>query len=211
MRIGFLGHASFIIKGRDATVVTDPFDPKTTGLKFPKVHADIVTISHQHSDHNAFENVAGNPKVLDTPGEYEVKGVSIFGISTFHDTKQGQERGRNTVFRIEMDKIRLCHLGDLGHTLSEEILGQIGEVDILFVPVGGVYTIDAAEASEVVSSVEPKVVIPMHYKTKDLVYPLAGVEDFVGELGIEPVYTKTYSVTFDKLPEDRELVILQKK
>lgn len=211
MNIDWLGHSSYRLKGKNAILVTDPFDPDSTGLNFPKVKADIVTISHKHKDHNAPENVLGDPKILDTPGEYEIRGVTIFGIPTFHDDKNGQERGQNTVFSIHMDNINLCHLGDLGHELSEEQLEQVGTVDILFVPVGGVYTIDAVLASELVANIDPKIVIPMHYKVPQLSYNLSGVEQFVKELGIEPNYAKTYTVTLDTLPDDRELVILEPK
>ncbi len=211
MNITWLGHSSFLVKGKNATLVTDPFDSGSTGLKFPKVEADIVTISHDHADHNAPRNVGGNPKIITNPGEYEIKEVSIFGVPTFHDNQKGKERGKNTVFTIHMDDIRLCHLGDLGHKLSEETLGEIGTVDILFVPVGGVYTLDASTASDVVSNIDPKIVVPMHYKVANLSYDLADVEDFVKETGLEPVNTKTYNITFDKLPEDRELIILELK
>lgn len=219
MDISWLGHSSFRIKGKTATVITDPFESGKVGFKFPKLEANIVTVSHDHWDHNQSGLVAapptGGPKVVSGPGEYEIKGVSIFGVPTYHDTKQGAERGENTVYVITVDNVRVCHLGDLGHTLSEEQVGEIGEVDILLAPVGGVYTIDASAASQIVSSLEPKVVIPMHYKTPELnaeiFGKLAGVEEFVKELGIEPVRDSKYSITADNIPEEMQLVILERK
>lgn len=215
MDISWLGHSSFRIKGKNATVVTDPFESGKVGFKFPKTEADIVTVSHDHWDHNQAELVAGSPKVVSDPGEYEIKGVSIFGVPTYHDNKQGAERGRNTVYVITVDNIRICHLGDLGHTLSEEQVGEIGSVDILLIPVGGAYTIDPVQAGEAVSSLEPKIVVPMHYKTpesnQDIFGTLSEVGEFVKEIGVPQVKTDKLSVTFDKLPEEMQLVILERK
>lgn len=215
MDITWLGHASFRIKGKGASVVTDPFDSGTVGLKFPQVEADIVTISHNHKDHNSASVVGGGPRVVAGPGEYEVKGVCLFGIHTYHDREQGAQRGDNTVYTILMDGIHLCHLGDLGHKLSEEQLGEIGAVDILFVPVGGVYTIDPPTAAEVTGSIEPRVVIPMHYRTAGLAQAtfsgLSPVEDFIKECGVEPIKLDRYAVTADKLPEERQVVVLERK
>ena len=210
MDVTWLGHSSFRIKGKYATLVTDPYAP-STGLKFPKTECDIVTISHDHQDHNDISKITGAPKIVSGPGEYEIKEVSIFGISTFHDGSNGGERGRNTVYSMTMDGINLCHLGDLGHKLSQDILGQIGQVDILFVPTGGVYTIDSERAVEIVGAIEPKVVIPMHYKVPGLSYDLEPVDAFIKEIGMEPVRTDKYSVTSDKLPEERQLVVLELK
>lgn len=214
MDVIFLGHSSFQIKGKTATVITDPYDA-SIGFKFPKLKADIVTISHEHADHNKPENVVGEPKQVSGPGEYEISGISIFGIATYHDAKQGEERGRNTVYVLSIDGIRLCHLGDLGHKLSEEQVGEVGTVDVLLTPVGGVYTIDAGEASEVVSQLEPRVVIPMHYNIPGLAPQtfgkLAPVDEFVEEMGLEPARLEKYSVTADKLPEEMQLVVLERR
>lgn len=213
MDIVYLGHSSFRLKGKKATLVTDPFTPESTGLKFPKVDGDIVTISHNHADHNNVSAVEGTPQIVDGPGEYEIAEVSIFGIHTAHDNKNGEERGPNTVYVISIDGVVVCHLGDLGHKLSQEQLEEIGNVDVLFVPVGGVYTIDPQEAVGVVSSIEPKVIIPMHYKVsgmkEDVYGGLGTVEDFVKEIGMEPVRTDKFTVAPEKLPEDRQLVVLE--
>lgn len=215
MDITWLGHASFRIKGKGASIVTDPFDFKTVGLKFPRVEADIVTVSHHHFDHDQVQVVGGDPFVVDGPGEYEVKGVSIFGIQTYHDNKNGAERGTNTVYSIVIDGIRVCHLGDLGHKLSSEQLGEIGNVDVLFVPVGGFYTIDSVEASEAILVIDPKVVIPMHYKVlglnPEVFGKLEGLENFVKEIGLEPTKVDKYTITQDKLPEERQVVVLERK
>ena len=210
MDISWLGHSSFRIKGKYATLVTDPY-AASTGLKFPKTDCDIVTISHGHQDHNDLSKIGGEPKVVSGPGEYEIKEVSIFGIQTFHDDSLGKERGRNTVYSITMDGLHLCHLGDLGHKLTQDQLGEIGQVDILFTPVGGVYTIDAEAAVGAVSAIEPKIIIPMHYKVPGLAYDLETVEAFVKEIGMEPTKVEKYNVNSDKLPEERQLVILELK
>lgn len=215
MDITYLGHSSFRIHGKSVSWVTDPYASSIVGLKFPKVEAQIVTISHDHDDHNKAGIVGDSPYIVSGPGEYEVKGVSIFGIPTYHDNKQGAERGPNTVYVASLDGIILCHLGDLGHKLSGETIGQIGAVDILFVPVGGFYTIDASTASEVVSSLEPKIVIPMHYKTEGLAPALgdklAPVDDFVKEVGMVPVKTNKFVVTYDQLPEETQLIVLERR
>lgn len=211
MEIQYLGHSSFRIKSKLQTVITDPFSSKATGLKFPKVEADIVTLSHDHEDHNAKQAVEGNPKIISGPGEYEIGGVSIFGIHSYHDSASGKERGPNTIYVFTLENMTVCHLGDLGHKLTDQQLDQIGNVDVLLVPVGGVYTIDAGVANEVVSQIEPKIVIPMHYKQAGLVYDLESVDHFIKEIGIEPIRDSKLSITVDKFSEEMQLVILEKK
>lgn len=212
MDIIYLGHASFKIKGKNATVVTDPYDLQV-GLKFPKVEADIVTISHDHFDHSAAGLVQGEPFVVGGPGEYEVKGVEIVGVSSFHDSKDGSERGKNTIYNLKVDKINIAHLGDIGQeSLTDEQIEDIGNVDILLIPVGGFYTIDAAVASKMATKLEPKIIIPMHYADPDTtVKELAGVENFLKEIGkedVEPVQKLT--ITSDKLPEETQVVLMTK-
>lgn len=212
MDITYLGHASFRIKGKNACLVTDPYDPKI-GLKFPKVEADIVSVTHSHFDHAASSLVAGEPFVVSGPGEYEVKGVEIVGVSSFHDNKKGEERGKNTIYNFKIDKLNVAHLGDLGQeSLTDEQVEEIGNVDILLIPVGGYYTIDASVASKIVSQLEPKIVIPMHYRDPNsTIKELAGVEGFLKEMGkegIEPV-TK-FTITADKLPEETQIVVMSK-
>lgn len=227
MEIYPLGHASFKIKGKSTTVVTDPYDPKMVGLKFPKIEGvDVVTISHGHQDHNYLPALGinhtaemgadrfGDVFVASGSGEFEVKGVTIAGVGTFHDEKEGQERGLNTVFRMTIDGINVCHLGDLGHKLSDSQISQIGEVDILFVPVGGYYTIDAAKAAEVVASLEPLVVVPMHYRRAGLAPAIfdkiEGVDRFLKEMGTEGVTAlPKFGVTKEKLPENTTVIVLE--
>lgn len=214
MEITWLGHSSFRIKGKTSTVVTDPYD-SSVGFKFPKVEANIVTISHGHADHSNRGGVGGAPRVIDGPGEYEIGGVSIFGIATYHDDKQGSERGPNTVYVITIESVNVCHLGDLGHKLSEEQVGEIGSVDVLLTPVGGVYSLTPALAAEVVSELEPKIVIPMHYQVPGLNSATFGalerVDEFIKEVGVEPIKDSKFVITKDKIPEEMQVVVLERR
>lgn len=206
-----MGHSSFKIRGKTTALVTDPYDSEKVGLKFPRdTQADVVTISHDHFDHNFVSAVLGSPVVVQGPGEYEVGGIKIYGYQTFHDQVQGQERGKNTVYLIDVDGIKLLHCGDLGQKFTNEQLEQVDDPDILFVPVGGVYTIDAKEAAEVVKQIEPKIVIPMHYKKSNMTASfdsLTAVDEFLKEIGkdVEPV--NRLSITKDKLPEETQAII----
>lgn len=212
MDITYLGHAAFKLKGKTASVVVDPYD-SSVGPKFPKVESEIVAITHAHFDHNAFSQVSGAPFVISGPGEYEVKGIEVVGVSSFHDNKQGEQRGMNTIYNFKIDKINICHLGDLGQTsLSDQQIQEIGNVDILLIPVGGHFTIDASEANKIASQIEPRIIIPMHFKDKDTkIEELVGVDKFLKEIGkenLEPVNKLT--ITFDKLPEETQVVLMQK-
>lgn len=210
-----LGHASFKIKGKAAVLLTDPFDPAMVGLKFPKSEEiDIVTVSHDHPDHNFDAGISGEPFVVHGPGEYEVKGVTIIGVPTYHDGSKGEERGTNTVYKFVIDGVNFCHLGDLGHKLTDSQVEAIGDVDILFVPVGGKYTIDAKTAAEVVAQIEPYVVIPMHYQRTGLdpktFAELEDVSKFLKEMGAESVEKiSKYVTSKDKLPENTTVVVLE--
>lgn len=212
MDVTFLGHSSFKIKENKTVLVTDPFDPEMVGLKFPNVEADIVTISHKHKDHDRQDLVGGKPVVISGPGEYEVKDVGIIGIPTFHDSQEGRSRGDNVIYVIEFGNIRLVHLGDLGHELSDDILGRIGEVDVLMVPVGGEFTIGPKVASDVVASIEPRVVIPMHYRTPkhnaQVFGKLLPVEDFLSQIGKEVEKMDTLKIKGESLDEDTKIVVL---
>ncbi|OGY23927.1 MAG: hypothetical protein A2Y57_04325 [Candidatus Woykebacteria bacterium RBG_13_40_7b] len=207
----WFGQSSFKIKGKGAQLITDPYDSAFSGLKFPKVEADIVTVSHSHRDHSAVEAVQGNPFVLQGPGEYEVKGISIVGVGSFHDKKEGAERGKNTLYNITIDDLNFAHMGDLGHLLNDSELEELGEVDVLFVPVGGLYTIEADDAAKLVSQIEPKIVVPMHYKIEGLAFQLDGVEKFLKEMGKENLEVQPkLSVSKEKLPEELQVAILEK-
>jgi len=215
MEITYPGHSCFKIKGRVSTLITDPYDEKAGRL--PRdLQADIVTVSHDHGDHNHTEKIAGIKLKIDGPGEYEVGGVSVIGVHTAHDESQGQERGGNTVYVIEMEGVRLVHLGDLGHKLTQEQLQEIGPVDVAIVPVGGFYTINAKLAAEVVKQLDPRVVIPMHYQQAGLdpktFKDLAGVDEFLKEMAkteVQPVPKLT--ITADKLPAEMQVVVLERK
>lgn len=216
MDITYLGHSAFRIKGKAATVITDPFDPQMVGIKFPKVSGDIVTVSHNHNDHNYLSGVVDTKRVIEGPGEYEIGGVSIVGYKTFHDAKNGEERGKNTVYVYEMEDLRLCHLGDLGHELSNTLIEEIGNIDILMIPVGGFYTINAEVASKVSQAIEASIVLPMHYKTEDMAdslkEKLSSVDDFLKQTGLSVEKTDKLSVKkSDISPEGQKIVLLERK
>lgn len=217
MDIYWYGQACFKLKGKNAAVVIDPYDPSFTGLKLSKdLSADVVLVTHSHQDHNFASAViglsGGKPIAFDKPGEYEVSGVVISGIDSFHDSAEGSERGKNTIFHLLFDNLDIVHLGDLGQAkLTEEQVAEIGQTDILLIPVGSVYTIDAKAASEIVSQLEPKIVIPMHYKIEGLKFALEGVEGFLKEMGAENVVPQPkLSITKEKLPEEPQVVVLSK-
>lgn len=210
MEIYWLGQACFKIKGKNAAVLLDPFDPDFTGLKLPKdLTSDVVLVSHDHKDHN---NAGSFPVVFKQPGEYEVGGVVITAVESFHDNSQGSERGKNIIFHLLFDNLNIVHLGDLGQAkLTEEQVAQIGQTDILFVPVGSVYTIDAKAASEIVAQLEPKIIIPMHYKIEGLKFDLEPVDNFLKEMGAEGIVPQPkLSITKEKLPEEPQVVVLSK-
>jgi L-ascorbate metabolism protein UlaG (beta-lactamase superfamily) len=190
MDITYLGHSSFLLKSKEAKVVTDPFGAET-GMKFPKLSADIVTVSHGHFDHNNVPGVDGEPRVFNWPGEYEKNGVRVFGFQSYHDDKKGEERGENVIFKFEMEGIHIVHLGDLGHKLSDGLIEDIGDVDILMIPTGGHYTINSAEAAEVVKQIDPSIVIPMHYATDahsaELREQLEPVDTFLQRVSVQAV------------------------
>jgi L-ascorbate metabolism protein UlaG (beta-lactamase superfamily) len=213
MIITWIGHSCFKIQDKvgpdGVTVVTDPFD-KSIGLKPPSFEADIVTVSHDHYDHNNVKALRGQPYVIDIAGEYDVKGVVVYGIQSYHDEKQGQERGNNIIYRIEMDGIAVSHLGDLGHVLDNKQLEALAGTDILLIPVGGKYTLDAKKAVEVVSQIEPRIVIPMHYKIPGLKLDIAGADEFIKELGLKPEELDKLKISKRDLPaEEMEVVVLK--
>lgn len=214
MEITHLGHSSFKIRSKSATVVTDPFSSQFLGIKFPKTEADVITISHSHSDHNFKEAVEGTPVIIAGSGEYEVKGIKIVGVSTFHDNSRGSQRGKNTVYRITVDNVAIVHCGDLGHKLDDRELEILEGANILMIPTGGFYTIDAPTACEVVSQLSPNIIIPMHYKTatlnKDIASKLSEVGVFLKEMGKEGITPQPkLVVTKDKLPVEPMVVVLE--
>ena len=184
MDITWLGHGCFRLRGRNAVVVTDPYPP-ALGPRLARLEAQVVTVSHPHENHSYVQAVVKEPYVVDGPGEYEAAGVHVNGIPTFHDAESGASHGRNTVFVIELDDVRVCHLGDLGHRLDDDALEVIGNLDVLLVPVGGGTSLDAPHAAEVVRQVEPRYVVPMHFGLPAIKKELAPVGRFLKEMGAE--------------------------
>lgn len=189
MKITWLGHSSFMIEAGGKKIVTDPFGAKY-GYPLLPVEADLVTVSHEHGDHNAVENIGGQPRIIRGTGEVKLGGIEFKGIATYHDRSRGHERGLNTVYKISAEGINLVHLGDLGHVLTPEQVKEIGQVNILMIPVGGKFTIDAGEAFTVVEQLKPDIVIPMHYSTPHLTLELAPVENFTSRF--DQVVKKPY-------------------
>jgi L-ascorbate metabolism protein UlaG (beta-lactamase superfamily) len=208
MDITWYGHSCFRLSDRGVTIVTDP-PSDDLGYDRPRIRADVVTISHEHPGHNNRVGFRGGPRFFDGPGEYEVKEVFITGIATYHDGRNGSVRGRNTVFLFEFDGLTVCHLGDLGHVPSQSEVEDLSSVDVLLIPVGGLHTIDASKASEVISLIEPRLVIPMHYKTKVEKAKLETVTKFLKEMGVAPVPPQPeLKVSKSSLPEDTQVVVL---
>jgi L-ascorbate metabolism protein UlaG (beta-lactamase superfamily) len=215
MKIKWFGHSAFLITSdQGPKIIIDPYEPGAFGgqLSYGKIidQGDIVLTSHDHADHNYTKDIPGAPQIVKGTGSKTIKGISIKGISTYHDPSKGSERGTNTIFTIKLDNIRLCHLGDLGHLLSDKELAEVGPVDILLIPVGGFFTIDPKEATRVAEQIKPKILIPMHFKTQKCGFPIAPVEDFLkGKTNIRRA--KASEAAFDKatLPRQMEIVVLE--
>jgi L-ascorbate metabolism protein UlaG (beta-lactamase superfamily) len=212
MIIKWLGHSCFLIISQEGLkVITDPY-VVGGGINYSPINeaADIVLMSHNHADHNNISAVRGSPETIKGNGIKSAKGIQFRGIATYHDTSQGRQRGPNTVFCFSLDGMNLCHLGDLGHVLTREQIEQIGAVDILFIPVGGIYTIDAANASQVCEQLKPKVVIPMHFKTSKCDYPIATVEDFLkGKRNVRKIDSSKMEFKLEELPASTDIVVLE--
>ena len=216
MQISWNGQSCFQIitsqgKNNIVKIVIDPYDEKI-GLKVPKLEADIVLVTHDHEDHNNIKAVFGNFVAFKGPGEYEEKEIFITGIPSFHDASEGKERGINTIYIIESEEMRICHLGDLGQKeLTDEQLEKIGDVDILMIPVGGTFTIDGSEAVKIMSQIEPKIIIPMHYKIPKLNLKLEEVDKFLKTMGIKSVEPEVkFNIKKKDLPvEEAKIVVLK--
>ena len=208
MDISWLGHSCFRIRGSHAIVITDPYSPDL-GYSLGKPNAGIVTVSHDHPGHSYTQGIGGEPRLVTGPGEYEIGGVLIIGVATFHDGDRGRKRGKNTAYLMEIDEISVCHLGDLGHVLTAEQVEELDNVDVLLLPVGGVSTINAPMAAEVVRQLEPKIVVPMHYKTSALSRELEPVEKFLKEIGVKQVTPQPkLSLTKSSLPDSTQVFLL---
>lgn len=216
MKIKWLGHSSFLVTSeRGVRIITDPYKVQP-GLSYAEIAeaADIVLVSHEHGDHNNSGGVKGNPKVLRGPGVKEVDGLVFKGVGTYHDDDLGRKRGSNTVFAFNVDGIRVCHLGDLGHVLGDKEAADIGPVDVLFVPIGGFYTIDSSEATRVVDKLSPRVAIPMHFKTAKVDTAkfggISGEEGFIkGKADVNRVNESEVEFEVGKLPKDLQIVVLR--
>jgi L-ascorbate metabolism protein UlaG (beta-lactamase superfamily) len=210
MKIKWNGHASFTITAADGTViVTDPYDPGgyggVLGYDLVQDRADAVLVSHDHADHNYVQGLPGSPPVL--KGSGQVKGISVKGIEMYHDESEGSERGSNMVFVCFIDRIRVCFAGDLGHPLSPEQAQAIGSVDLLLIPVGGTFTVDAEAAVDVVNALNPRVVIPMHFKTDKCDLPIASADDFLARMtNVQKLDQSEVDLTIEDMPESRPTV-----
>lgn len=214
MYITWLGQSAFKFQDKlnsdGFTVATDPFDPDYTGLKMPSFEADIVTVSHDHKDHNYLKAIRKTPFMIDTAGELEYMGVYIEGIDSYHDEDKGKSKGGNIIFRFDFADISIAHLGDLGCVLSDKQIERLEGVDVVLVPIGGKNTLNAKKAVEVINQLEPRVVIPMHYQIPDLKFELDGLEAFIKELGIVPEYEEKLKISKKDLPSDTTRLIILK-
>ena len=208
MDINWLGLSCFRIRGSQAVIITDPFPPES-GYTLGKQTADIVTISHAHASHSYVQGVSGPPRVVKGPGEYEISGVLVLGLTTYHDAVKGQSRGKNIIYVFEVDGVTICHLGDIGHVIDDKSLEDMGKVDILMLPVGGVTTITAAMAAETIRKIEPKIVLPMHYKTPGSKLELDPVDAFLKEMA-QPVTEPKPKLNVNKnnLPLTMQVIVL---
>ncbi len=211
MKIKYLAHSSFLITSDHGTkIVTDPYT-SGQGLGYAPVNesAEAVTISHEHGDHNNEKSVKGSPRILRGEGAWKIGDVEIKGIGAFHDQEKGAQRGKDTVFCFSADGVNVCHLGDLGQFLSDRQIEAIGRVDVLLIPVGGFYTIDADQAAKVASSLNPRVIIPMHYKTPKCEFPLALVDVFLkGKPRVQKPAASEMKIAKSDLPAETEIRVL---
>jgi L-ascorbate metabolism protein UlaG (beta-lactamase superfamily) len=212
MRIKYLGHASFLITSQDnKKILTDPY-AVGNGINYQPINesADVVTSSHNHGDHNNVKTAKGSPVILSQAVSQTINGIDIKAVPAFHDETEGSKRGKDIVFCFKVDGITLCHLGDLGHQLSTRQIAEISPVDVLFIPVGGYYTIDAEQAALVAQSLKPRLVFPMHYKTIKAEYPIAGVDIFLkGKRNVRQLKSSEIEISKSTLPEEMEIVVLQ--
>jgi L-ascorbate metabolism protein UlaG (beta-lactamase superfamily) len=209
--ITWLGHACFRIKSKDATIITDPYD-RSLGLGTLNQRADIVTISHEHPHHNTLTGIKGEPFVIRGPGEYEIKSIFVTGVWSFADGEGGKKLGRNNIFLFHLDDLVVCHLGALGHTLNSHQLEVLGDVDVVMVPVGGHTALSANKASEVISQLEPKIVIPMHYSTGRETLDLDTLDKFTKEMGLKDVTPQDkLTIKSSDLDETTQVIVLEAK
>ncbi|MBS3817614.1 MAG: MBL fold metallo-hydrolase [Candidatus Thermoplasmatota archaeon] len=200
MRIRWHGHSCFEI-GDENKIVTDPHDGVSIGINSPQVKGDIILVSHDHYDHAAVREVEKeDSEVLQDPGEKKYGDVQVKGIKTYHDESQGEKRGENIIYKFRTGGTQFCHLGDLGHTLNGETIQEIGEVDFLFIPVGGTFTLGPEGAKEVIEDIEPKIAVPMHFKIGGLSLDIMTIEPFLDQFPEEKIHK--LGVELDFIPHD---------
>ena len=209
MKIRWLGHACFLLESQDGTkIVTDPFDG-SVGYKMPMLEADIVSVSHDHYDHNYVEGVQGDPQIIRSAGEYTIGNVKIKGVPAYHDEVKGAKRGTNIIFNFDIDGIKVCHVGDLGHLLSKSQLEEVGHVDVLLIPVGGIFTLDAEGAAAAVEQFSPKIIMPMHFRTPAVSMPIDPVDVFLEKMGYgEQLDSDTIEITAEDIGNERRIIVL---
>ncbi len=209
MKFKWWGQASFLITKSDGTkIITDPYNED---LSYKKIDdkADYVTVSHEHFDHNAFDTIFGQSYIVNNVSGFKDKKVDITGISTYHDDSEGDERGQNIIFMMRLDRMKISHLGDLGHPLNNSQIGKLKDTDILLLPVGGNFTIDAKQAFKIVKELDPKIVIPMHFKTDILDLPIKGVEKFLKHFDEKSIVrVNGPEVKFSSLPVEQKIYVL---
>jgi L-ascorbate metabolism protein UlaG (beta-lactamase superfamily) len=215
MEIQWYGHSSFLLTtAKGVQIIMDPYEPGAFdgGIMYGPItdKADIVLVSHDHADHNYVTGLRGSPQVIKTAGRHEAKGIVIEGIPSFHDASRGSERGENIIFIVVADGMRVCHLGDLGHRLSDKEVKAIGQVDCLLIPIGGFYTIDPQEATAVAEQLSPKLLIPMHWKTEKCGFPIEPVAPFLkGKKSVRKIKGSSFSFTKKELAAGLGVVVLQ--
>ena len=214
MKVKWLGHASLLITSDKGTkIITDPYTPGVYGLEYKPITeaADIVTISHEHDDHNNVKSIPGKPQILKGAGKHQAKGIEFRGIASCHDECGGKERGDNTIFVFTVDDIKLCHLGDLGRVLTDKEASEIGKVDVLMIPVGGSFTIDAAGADKVIAQLKPRIVFPMHYQTDRCPnFPVANADAFLkGKKNVKKIDDSKVELKASQLPKDTQIYVLK--
>ena len=210
MKIKWVGHSSFLIESeRGIKIITDPFD-ETLGYKLPRIKVNIITVSHEHFDHNYVRGVKGRSVVFKGVVNRESHKMEFRGISSYHDSVYGGQRGTNTIFVIKADGLNLCHLGDLGHILDSDKLDEIGTIDILFIPVGGFYTIYSSQATQIIKDIKPNIAVPMHYKTEAIKFSIDPVEIFLSDKdNVQRLESSEFEITKGTLPKNTQIYVLQ--
>jgi len=214
MKVKWLGHASFLITSdKGVKIITDPYTPGVFGLEYKPIKepADVVTMSHSHDDHNNVNSIPGKPQIIKSAGKNQAKGMEFRGTASCHDECGGKERGDNTIFTFTVDDMKVCHLGDLGRVLTDKEIAEIGKVDVLMIPVGGFFTIDAAAADKVIAQLKPKVVIPMHFQTDRCPkFPVANADPFLkGKKNVKKIDGSVVELKANQLPKDTQIYVFK--